>query len=268
MQVVFFGSSEFSIVVLNKVLSAQCSVLGVITTPDKPTGRHLKLTPNPVKVFAQKNNIPVYDSITPLPPLKLRGGTEEGDIGLVAAYGKIIPQSVIDAFNGQIYNIHPSLLPKYRGPSPLQQQILDGLTETGVTIIQLDALMDHGPIVAQEKSQITPTDTTVTLGVKLFSLGADLFLKANLESSMAQDDNEATFTKKLTRQDGFIPWDKFCQQLKTNDQSLNAKLRAFSPWPGVWTTTPSGQRLKLVALQPQILVQLEGKTPQSWPIVV
>ena len=254
-QVVFFGSSDFSVVVLNKLLSAKRYELrAVVTTSDKPTGRHLKLTPNPVKVFAQEHNIPVVSS------------PQSGSIGLVAAYGKIIPQSTIDIFNGQIYNIHPSLLPKYRGPSPLQQQILDGITETGVTIIQLDALIDHGPVVAQEKDVILPNDTTITLGNRLFEIGANWFIENSFQISnfkfQIQDQGLATFTKKLTRQDGFIPWEQF------HPEKLDRQFRAFIPWPGVWTTTPQGQRLKLIALQPQILVQLEGKTVQPWPIVV
>lgn len=275
-QIVFFGSSPFSVIVLEKLLDARRYTLtAVITTPDKPVGRHLKLTPNPVKVLAQKNNIPVYDSITPLPPLPaklshLRGGgpQDEGDIGLVAAYGQIIKQEVLDKFNGQIYNIHPSLLPKYRGSSPLQQQILDGITETGITIIQLDALMDHGPIVGVAHDKISPGDTTETLGNRLFEKGADLFIKLLNNSpfpfpSLSQREGpEVSYTKKLTRQDGFVPWEEF------QPEKLDRQFRAFYNWPGIWTLTPEGQRLKLVALKPKILVQLEGKTPQNWPIVV
>jgi len=212
-QVVFFGSSDFSVVVLNKLLSAKRYELrAVVTTSDKPTGRHLKLTPNPVKVFAQEHNIPVVSS------------PQSGSIGLVAAYGKIIPQSTIDIFNGQIYNIHPSLLPKYRGPSPLQQQILDGITETGVTIIQLDALIDHGPVVAQEKDVILPNDTTITLGNRLFEIGANWFIENSLKIENCklkiQDESVATFTKKLTRQDGFLEFGEFKNYLEIENWKL------------------------------------------------
>ena len=276
MQVVFFGSSEFSVIVLEKVLSAKCQVLSVVTTPDKPMGRHLKLTPNPVKAFAQAHNISVYTSPLSFPSPIIGEGAGGEVLGVVVAYGQILKQEVIDAFNGQIYNIHPSLLPKYRGPSPLQQQILDGLTETGVTIIKLDSEVDHGPIVAQEKSQIIPTDTTVTLGVKLFSLGANLFLKLLNNSplpfpSLSQREGpEVSYTKKLTRQDGFLEFEEFNNYLKIDNWKLKIDRlwRAYYPWPGIWTTTPEGKRLKLIALQPQISVQLESKTPQSWPIVL
>ncbi|MBI2008609.1 methionyl-tRNA formyltransferase [Candidatus Amesbacteria bacterium] len=277
-KIVFFGSSPFSTIVLEKILHSsplQLSCSAVITTPDKPVGRHLQLTPNPVKLLAQKNGIPVIENITPFPPLtakprareKLREGTKEGDIdkavGLVAAYGRIIPQIILDKFNGQIYNIHPSLLPKYRGPSPLQQQILDGLTQTGVTIIKLDGKMDHGPIVAVEKDVILPEDNWITLGNRLFSLGADLFLSLVISTPhlvlKEQDHILATYTRKLTRQSGFVPRDQFIPA------SLDRQFRALHPWPGVWTLTPTGQRLKLVSLNPPV-VQLEGQSPHPWPM--
>ncbi len=175
----------------------------------------------------------------------------------------------MDKFNGRLYNIHPSLLPKYRGPSPLQTQILDGVTYTGVSIITLDEQMDHGPIVAVAKDKILSDDTTESLGNRLFSLGADLFTN-NVIPSMAegslspitQNHDLATYTHMLTRQDGFVPYNQFKPEL------LDTKFRAFYPWPSVWTTTPEGKRLKLVALKPQILVQLEGQLPTTFENVL
>ncbi len=266
-KIIFFGSAQFSTIVLERLVhSTQYSVLSVVTAPDKPMGRHLKLTPNPVKVLAQKNGIPVYTSPLSFPSPNLGEGAGREVLGLIAAYGKIIPQIVLDKFNGQIYNIHPSLLPKYRGPSPLQQQILDGVTETGVTIIQLDAEMDHGPIVAQEKDTIKSDDTWISLGNRLFSLGADLFIKFLLEPKTyhlePQDHLQATYTKKLTRQDGFIPWEEFNFQMQ-DPRGFDRKFRAFSPWPGLWTTTPQGKRMKLVSLETP-KVQLENQSPFPW----
>ncbi len=267
-QIVFFGSSPFSIVVLQKLLDAgRYALTAVVTTPNKPVGRHLKLTPNPVKVLAEKNNIPVYTS--PLTPLQNFGeGNARGEVvGLVAAYGQLIKQGTLDKFNGQIYNIHPSLLPKYRGPSPLQQQILDGVIDTGVTIIQLDALMDHGPIAAVAPDKILPTDTTQTLGEKLFSKGADLFISLlNIEHwpLNIQDHSQATYTKKLTRQDGFVPWEEFNKLIihPKSSLSLSLKFRALYPWPGVWSLTPNGERVKLIQLHPlQFLLE-----NQSYPL--
>jgi len=281
--VVFFGSSPLSNIVLQKLIDAKV-VAAVVTKEDKPTGRHLEMTPNVVKVLAEKNGIQIYTS--PLAPLlNLGEGKERGEVlGLVAAYGKIIPQNVLDTFGGQIYNIHPSLLPKYRGASPLQSQILDGVTETGVTIIKIDAEMDHGPIVAQEKDVILPTDTWLTLGERLFSKGSELFTRVILNevkdpgqsgslpagrqaSAAPQDDEKATYTKKITRQDSFVPWEEFNNFLSTSSLVLSTKMRAYAQWPGVWTLMPDGKRLKLISLDP-ILVQIEGKTSQLWPIVV
>ena len=223
-KVIFFGSSPFSCIVLEKI-APYC--VAVVTNPDRPAGRGLKLTPNPVKIFAQKYGIPT-EYQTP----------DTETIGIVAAYGKIIPQEIIDKFEGKLYNIHPSLLPKYRGPSPLQQQILDGVTDTGVTIIKMDALMDHGPIVAVAHDTIRPDDTAVTLGERLFSLGADLILNNELRSMNygEQDHTQATYTKKLTRQDGFVTED---------DPKIDIKKRAFYPWPGVWTINSKGERIKI-----------------------
>lgn len=261
--IIFFGSSEFSVPVLQKLLDTSINVVQVVTTPDVPVGRHLKLTPNPVKLLAQKNNLSVIDNWQLV--------TVNSDvIGLVAAYGKIIPTILLSKFNNQIYNIHPSLLPKYRGPSPLQQQILDGINETGVTLIQIDSQMDHGPIVAQKTDVLLPNDTPHSLGHRLFSKGTDLSISLVLSTSplalTPQDDSLASYTKKLTRQDGFIPWTEFNNTLSTSPLALSTKFRAFSPWPGVWTINPNGKRIKLIALTPQVLVQEEGKNPTPWQL--
>lgn len=258
-QVVFFGSSPLSNIVLQKLIDAH-AVSAVVTKADKPVGRGQKLTPNPVKVLAEANGIQVITSLENLP----------GGIALVAAYGKIIPQSTLDIFSGQIYNIHPSLIPKYRGASPLQSQILDGVNETGVTIIKLDAEMDHGPIVAQSSSPLGSNETWLTLGERLFAEGADLFTDVILNASegssldssaLPQNDELATYTKKITREDGFVEWSDF------RPEALEIKLRAYAQWPGVWTIMPDGKRLKLIAIKPKVLVQIEGKSPQSWPVV-
>ena len=239
-QIVFFGSSPFSVLVLEKlVLSAKCQVLSVVTTPDKPVGRHLKLTPNPVKVLAQKYNLPVYDKIH---DFIMTTNDYSMTIGLVAAYGRIIGPKTLSKLNNQIYGIHPSLLPKYRGPSPLQQQILDGITETGVTIFKTDLGEDTGPIVAVAHDKVLPNDTTITLGNRLFEKGTELFIEIQDSRFKIQKQNHsgATYTKKLTRQDGFVDY-----QLITNNHELEKKRRAFFPWPGVWTINPQGKRIKL-----------------------
>lgn len=243
-KVIFFGSSPFSCVVLEKI-APYC--VAVVTNPDKPVGRHLKLTQNPVKTLAQKFKIPVFETMN---DHCMTMNDAEQMTGIVAAYGKIIPQKILDKFNGQMYNIHPSLLPKYRGSSPLQQQILDGVIETGVTIIKMDDKMDHGPIIGTVHDTILPTDTTLTLGNRLFSLGADAIINSQFsilnQIPIPQNHNEATYTKKLTKQDGFV---NYLEIEKSNSFTGKLKIsrmqRAFVGWPGVWTIDPKGKRLKL-----------------------
>jgi methionyl-tRNA formyltransferase len=255
---VFFGSSPFSVAVLQQMLDRHISVASVVTGADKPVGRNQLITPNPVKVLAGKYNLPVFTSLA-----EFTAFPAADSVALVAAFGKIIPPSVLDRFSGRIYNIHPSLLPLYRGPSPLQQQILDQVTDTGVTLIQLDEQMDHGPIIVQARDTLLPTDTWLTLGRRLFTVGVDLFIdflhQPEQYPPISQNDSLATYTHKITRDSGFIPWDEF----RLHPAGYNSQLRAFSGWPGVWTLMPDGKRLKLISISP-LLVQLEGKTPHPW----
>lgn len=262
----FFGSSPLSCVSLNKLIQEKL-VTGVVTKPDKPSGRGQKLTPNPVKAMALAHSVPVYESLA-----RAAQAITPDTIGLVAAYGKIIPQSLLDALKGRIYNIHPSLLPAYRGPSPLQSQILDGVHATGVTIIRLDAEMDHGPVITQSTDVIQPTDTWQSLGVRLFTTGTELFiaeLKTGFTASEQEQAHEqATYTPMVNRQTGFIPWEELQPLLNSSDATLDRKVRGLWEWPGVWTLLPNTQRLKVKSIFPEVLVQVEGKTVQRWPIVI
>lgn len=263
---VFFGSSPFSTLVLDKLLTSLPAgrLQAVVTTPDAPVGRHLKLTPNPVKVLAQKNSVPVFTDIKKF----LNHPVPANSIGLIAAYGKIIGPKTLGKFNNHIYGIHPSLLPKYRGPSPLQQQILDG-ADTGVTVLQIDLGEDTGPIVVQQKEAIRPNDTWVTLGNRLFGLGTDLFIDVFLRANSAQAGRRqrpgspstalpqnhklATFTHKLTRQDGFLPWAEFIKF------DYDRKFRAYYNWPGIWSINPEGKRVKLVSINPPVIQYADHK---------
>ncbi len=242
LKVIFFGSStEFSPAVLEK-LAPHC--VAVVTTEDKPVGRHLVMTANPVKVLSEKLNLPVFDNIHDF----LKQDFPDC-IGIVAAYGKILGPKTLSKLNNQIYGIHPSLLPKYRGPSPLQQQILDGITETGVTIFKIDLGEDTGPIIASAKDIIRSDDTKITLGNRLFGLGADLILNSLPLSGttfnqipIPQNSNEATYTKKFTRQDGFVNY----LEIENSKLKIEKMRRAFFPWPGVWTIDPEGKRIKVI----------------------
>lgn len=270
MKTIFFGTPEFVISVPEALLKADYQLSAVVTTPDKPVGRKQVLTPSPIKQWALEHQIPVIDSDANTELLKQIQNIKP-DLGILAAYGKILPKELIDLFPKGILVIHPSLLPKYRGPSPVQTAIVNGDQETGVSIIKMDEKMDHGPIVAQSTESLNPHDTTDTLYVKLFQKSADdlvQILPNWLEGKIIpqeQDDSKATYTKILKREDGYL-------DLKNPPapEVIERMIRAMTPWPGVWTLLEA-KRLKILKahLENSKLVidqvQLEGKNPISWP---
>ena len=223
-KITFFGSSKFSVFCLEELKALGLLPSLVITTIDKPTGRGLKLTPTPVKVWAEANKI---DCLT---PEKLTDKID-GDIFLVASYGKIIPQKILEMPRYGTLNIHPSLLPKYRGPSPLQEQILNNEKNMGVSLMLIDEKMDHGPIIAQAPIVIDEWPNledlkrlTAKIGAKLFARNLDNWLNKKIEAR-AQAHDQATFTKKVEKIDGLI-------DLEMDDQYKSfLKIQAYSLWP-------------------------------------
>jgi len=257
MKIIFFGSSKFVIPII-EVLKDNFDLSLVITT-EKPNG----IIPS----YCQQNKIPfVSASSLKNQNTKCSILNTHASIAVVADFGLIIPEEILSAFPKGIINIHPSLLPKYRGPTPVQAAILQGDKTSGVSIIKLDEEIDHGPILGQEKEEILDTDTAGSLYKKLFARGTNLllkvldkYLKGNLKLS-AQDHKKATFTKSLARQDGYI--DLSSSQLKI--KNLKLKIRAYYPWPGVWTEIrikDKGLRIKLL---PENKIQVEGKKPVSY----
>jgi methionyl-tRNA formyltransferase len=228
----FWGSSEFSIYCLEELKNLNVLPTLIITTPDKPVGRGLILTPNVVKIWAEGNNIKC------LTPDKLRDqnfiaelSNFNLDASLVASYGKIIPREIIDLPKSKTLNIHPSLLPKYRGPSPLQEQILNNDSNIGVTIMQIDEEVDHGPIVAQEKIDLDSLLNFKELEEKLAKEGSKLFVKilpdwiAGKIEAKPQEHDQATFTKKVEKSAGLL-------DIITGDQYKNyLKYLAYFSWP-------------------------------------
>jgi methionyl-tRNA formyltransferase len=209
---------------------------------------------------------------------------ERPDVGVLASFGVIVPGEFLNFPKHGILNIHPSLLPKYRGPSPVQTAILNGEQQTGVTIIKMDEKIDHGPIVAQFSEEILPDDTAEKLYFRLFSAGAEVLktiLPAYLEGRIQfreQNHSQATYTKKLTREDGFIPLEKLKAAVKgVNAELVERQIRAYYPWPGTYTIIKiqnpkskiQNKRLKILKAHLEnkrlILetVQLEGKKPVS-----
>lgn len=221
MRVIFLGTPGFAVGSLAKLLESKHQVIAVVAQPDKPSGRGNKVVPGEVKVFAEKNGIPVYqftkigrdgvDILTKLKP----------DIMVTVAYGQILTQQVIDIPRYGIINVHGSLLPKYRGASPIQTAIMKGETETGITIMQTDIGLDTGDILYMKKLAIEDTDTAETLGKKLSALGAEMLVETldNIESGnvtrIKQNHNDATFTTKIHKHDCIINWQKSAGQIKS-----------------------------------------------------
>ena len=208
-QIVFFGTDEFSLTALTALIEAGYPVAAVVTKPDSRQGRGYKLTPPLVKVLATASNIPVWQ------PEKLRDITPnivalDHPIGILSSYGKIIPESTIDLFSPGIINIHPSLLPQYRGPTPIETAIANGDTKTGVSIMQLAAGMDNGPVYAAKEHPLTEKETAPELYHTLATIGANLLLEALphiIEGTLhptAQDESKATYTHLLTKEAAWL----------------------------------------------------------------
>lgn len=244
MKVVFFGSSDFVVQVLEN-LHENHTVVAVVTTPDAPVGRKKVLTETPVAEAGHRLGITVYkfESLK-TPETVSQLGELHSDIFVVASYGKIIPQSVLSIPQSGAINIHPSLLPKYRGPTPIQTALLNGDTETGVSVIKMDTEVDHGPLLAQTSTTIESSETFRTLSVRLFELSIPLLQEAlsGLHKPQEQDHSHATFTKSISKEDGQIDWTAPAEEIYN-------QFRAYDPWPGIWTKW-DGQYLKIIECRP------------------
>ncbi|MBI3305264.1 methionyl-tRNA formyltransferase [Candidatus Parcubacteria bacterium] len=230
----YFGTPEFSRIVLEELLESGFAPVAVVTAPDKPVGRKQVLTESPVAAFAKQNGVEVLkpEKIKPLEFVeKLK--SYQPDLMVVAAYGKIIPQAILDVPKHGAINVHPSLLPKWRGASPIPYAILNGDQKTGVTIMLMDAEMDHGAILAQEEVVLKGDEITVALTSRLARIGGRMLTEviprwlAGKVTPVEQDHAAATYTKILTKEDGRIDWSKSAAQIER-------QVRAFDPWPGAW----------------------------------
>ncbi len=235
-KIVFFGTPKIAEDTLKKLIeSEKYKPCLVITQKDKPVGRKKVLTSPPVKVLAEKYGIEVFQPES----IKEKEVVEKikninPDLIVVFAYGHIIPKEIIDIPKFGVLNIHTSILPKYRGPSPIQYAILNGDKKTGVTLIQIDEQLDHGPILAQKEVEISEKETSETLHDKLAEAGANLLLEilplyfAGKIKAKEQEHKKATFTKLLRREDGEI------FPKKETAKEIERKFRAFHPWPGIF----------------------------------
>lgn len=257
----FFGTHDFAATILQGLLDSNIiSVDLIFTQPDRKTGRKQIVEESPVKKLAKKYNIPVEQPES-LKNYKLH--TENCELAIVAQYGLIIPKNILDSFPKGAINVHGSLLPKYRGASPIQMALVNGEKETGVTIMMMDEKMDHGQILSQEKIEIKADETYPDLAAKMSVTGLDLLLKTlpkYLDGALkpqTQEEDKATFTKLITKEDGLVDFQK------TNGEICN-QYRGLTPWPGIWTTW-NGKRLKLLSISksdkslPAGQVQFEDK---------
>lgn len=233
LRIVFFGTSSFTasvLVVLKKKFNLIASFTSTIQKIDKKNLEKLK-----------------------------------PDLFIVASFGKILKKEILEIPRYGAINIHPSLLPKYRGASPIQMTILNDDEKTGITIIKMDKKVDHGPILFQKEERISPSETFQTLAERLFMIGADnlyqvirKFIKGDLKP-IPQDDSIATFTKLIKKADG---------QIELNNLPLSDKLdrmiRAYFPWPGVFLKTKLNKKEKIIKLLPNKQIQVEGKKPMSY----
>ncbi len=245
MRVVFMGTPAFVIGVLSSLQDAGQQVVGVYTQPDRPSGRGKRPTAPLVKRFSLERGLKVFQPTS----LRAKGVHEEmaslsPDVVVVAAYGRILPSAILDVPPLGLLNIHPSLLPRYRGPSPVSSAILNGDELSGVTIMKLDEGMDTGPIVAQRETQIRPHENAESLTTRLFAMGAELVVEVLPRwqrgelTARAQDESGASVTALLSRKDGEIDWGQPADRLAR-------QVRAYHPWPGTFAHW-RGRLLKII----------------------
>ncbi len=259
-RVIFMGTPEFAVPGLQSLIAApEFAVIGVYTQPDKPVGRKQELTPPPIKVLAEKHNIPVFQ------PLKIRPEAEniralKPDLIVVIAYGKIISQEILDIPTYGIINVHASLLPKYRGAACLNAPILNGDTETGVTIMKMEAGLDTGPILKQAKISLEGIETLENVHDALSELGAQILVPTLLDfiagkiTPQTQDDAQASYIKTLSKEDGRLDFTRSAIELER-------MVRAYNPWPGTWTEI-NGETLKIIAVGHEPAMVNKAKTGQ------
>ena len=288
MKIVFFGTPDYVLPIL-KELNSRYEIAAVVTQEPKPTGRKKIIIRSPVDNWAYKRKILVIYDLKKVPQF---------DLGVLAAYGKIIPKSAIFNSKFGILNIHPSLLPKYRGASPVQATIWTGDIEAGVTIIKIDELLDHDPIVSQFKEEISPSDTLETLRAKLFERASEVlieliepYLQGKIKTR-EQNHKEATSSTLVKKEHGFVP-PKYLEaalkgksleetwsipfikdySLHPTPYTLNCFIRAMDPWPRAWSlVNVNKKRLRIKIIKAHLEekklvldeVQLEGKNPISW----
>jgi len=276
MKFIFFGTPRFATIIIGRLIEKGLPPVAVVTNPDRPTGRKKIITPPPVKITCQKLN----PSIPILQPEKLdedflsRLREYNADFFLVAAYGKILPKDLIEIPSHGAIGVHPSLLPKLRGATPIQSAILNGFSETGVSLFLVDEKMDHGSIISSQTVAISERDNAESLSDKLAIVGSDMVVEMipNLSSIRpeTQDESEATYVSKFTSDDAYISpeeLEKAEKGIGDTANVVNRKIRAYTPEPGAWTMRDT-KRTKLLdaeVVDSKLVlkaIQIEGKKPR------
>ena len=246
-RILFMGTPDFAVPTLSALIGAGYPVVGVCCQPDKPQGRHFVLTPPPVKVLAEKHNIPVYQ------PATLRDEAVQAELSalvpdfiVVAAYGKILPPAVLSIPGRGCINVHGSLLPRYRGAAPIQRAVMNDEVTTGVTIMNMEEGLDTGAMYLQKSLVIGENETAGELFDRVAELGATALLEV-LDSfgtitPVPQDDSLATWASPLKKDEGKIDWSQ-------DAKAIYARIRGVTPWPGAYTTF-GGKRLKIHRARP------------------
>lgn len=235
MRIVFMGTPDFAVPSLEALLKSDDEVVGIVTQPDRPKGRGQTLSPSPVKLIAQRENIPLLQPTKMKDPdfLAALAGWKP-DLIAVAAFGRILPPAILSLPPKGCINVHGSLLPKYRGAGPIQWAIINGEKETGITTMLMDEGMDTGAMLLQEKIAITPDDTAGSLSPRLAELGGRLLvetltrLKAGTVVPRPQDHPQATMAPLLKKEDGVIDW-------TLPATAIANRIRGLTPWPGAYT---------------------------------
>ncbi|NCU41321.1 MAG: methionyl-tRNA formyltransferase [Candidatus Moranbacteria bacterium] len=234
LRIAFFGTPEFSASILRTLIKHNFTPSLIITKPDAPVGRKKILTPSPVKICALENTLPL------LQPQKLNDSffeiftTHSIDLAIVVAYGKIFPEMLLALPSYGCLNVHASLLPLYRGASPIQSVLLNGEKQTGITLMQMEKGLDSGPIIAKQAISIADDETALSLTPKLAHLGGEVLLsflsswERNPIKSEPQEHNLASFCTCICKQDGKIDWNQPAQKIYNT-------YRAFTPWPGIFS---------------------------------
>ena len=263
LRVVFFGTPHFSVPFLHACLEDKdINILAVVTQLDKSSGRGQELVSSPVKQITEAQHLPIFQ------PNSLKSSETmefltslSADVFVVVAYGKMIPLEILALPSKGCVNVHPSLLPKYRGPSPLQASLLSGDKETGVTIMLLDKGMDTGPMLAQETVTLDSKETFLSLTKKIEAIAPNLLIQtlkkyaSGLIVPVPQDETFASVTSLLEREDGRVDW-------RLPADVLDRRVRALNPWPGTWTIwNRHGKDIRLKILHTQPSQQPTDKNP-------